>query len=754
MINRPFLISLLSCLSWLHWNVAAAAEDEPRSALILYGSTGIANWNQNFNNALREHIGSDWGQYFTPEFLSLVSATAAERELIARSLALRYSEKDIDLVVAVLPEANSFVHDWAHIFAPGAATLHVLPGSDVLAEAGHQSSEAYIVSAIDEAVSGTMALLPRVLPDLPRLYVVSGVSTSDAIYLERFQATLHDTSFAADVVYLRGLPPEEMVATLQDAPAESAILFITYDMDRTGREWAALTISQALVENTDLPVFTFADSLPAHGALGGFVTSVDSYAAASAAIIRDMVDGIFPIEPVTADPVYLFNGEQLDRFDVNRRLLPAGSLIVNDPPNLWRDYRWWIVGGLVVFAIQLLLIALLLASMRRRRAAEAELRRTQKLEALGSLAGGIAHDFNNTLMAIVANTELAMEDRPGDEELQDQLGNVLAASRRARNMVRQILMFSRQAVQQSATGLDTETHLKECVSQLHSALSRRCRVELQCASPLAPVIFDATQLHQVLLNVCVNAEQAMVSGGVITIQARNETVDWTRNLLNQRLPPGDYVRISISDSGNGISAENLRRVFEPFFSTKPPGQGTGLGLTLAYQIMKTHRGYIDLASQPGHGTRVTLYLKAATDQASVPEPRQHARPARGNDEPILLVDDDVMVLDTTRRLLESLGYRVHAYASSVEALQCFQKGADSFRLIYSDLSMPEMDGVRLITRARRLRPDIPVILCTGYQESADASELENCRILLKPVGAMEIAKTVADALNATASPAT
>ncbi|MEX2469470.1 MAG: ATP-binding protein, partial [Pseudohongiellaceae bacterium] len=459
-------------------------------------------------------------------------------------------------------------------------------------------------------------------------------------------------------------------------------------------------------------------------------------------------------QPVSAQPAYLFNGAQLDRFGINRRLLPPGSLIVNDPANLWRDYDQWIIAGVVIFALQMLLIALLLEAIRRRRVAEAELQRTQKLDALGSLAGGIAHDFNNTLMSIVANTELAMEDHSEDTALKKQLGNVLAASQRARNMVRQILLFSRQSATQSVALLDTSAQLQESVAQIRSSLPLNCRIDLNCASGLAPVYFDSTQLHQVLLNLCVNAEHAMGGAGVIAIQAQNETVNWSRHLFNQKLPPGEYVTISVSDSGSGISAEDLRRVFEPFFSTKAAGKGSGLGLALVYQIMKAHKGFIDLNSQPEHGTRVTLYLKGAADPEAASEPPlRTSRKSRGDNEPILLVDDDIMVLDTTRHILENLGYEVHAFSNSVEALRRFQKDPDYFRLIFSDLSMPEMDGVRLITRARQTRPTIPVILCTGYQESVGANELENCRILLKPVGAVEIAEAVAGALNEAAGPA-
>lgn len=745
----PLLYLSLVCCCWqpLLASEELVPGDEELNALVLYGSAGIATWNQTFNQTLLSELGPELSQQITPEFLSLVGASEVDRQLIAQSLALRYSNHTIDLVVAVLPESNRFVHDYAQVFAPDAAVLHVLPGVELANENLHGDNEALILSAADDALAQTLDLISLLLPDTTQVYVVAGVGDTDRTYTRRVEIAAERSQPDYELIYLSGLPPDELLSTLRASPPNSAILMTTYDLDTEGQEWRTLVISDQLVEQTDLPVFSLASTQPLSGALGGSVTTPNAYAATAADMLNQMLAGDIPEQPVIGAAVNMFNGAQLDRFGINRARLPEGSLIVADPPNLWRQYRAWIITGVVVFFIQLALIALLLQSKRRHAVTEAELRRTQKLEALGSLSGGIAHDFNNILMSIVANAELGLKENADEPKLKQKFTNILTSSDRAKHLVRQILMFNRQATGMEPKSLNLASHIEDSVSQIRAFMPESCVVEIHYADDLASAKIDPTRFHQLLLNLCVNAQHAVEGRGLITIVARNVNVERSRTFFNQTLNPGDYVVISVRDNGSGIKADDMTRVFEPFFSTKPAGQGTGLGLALVYQIIKSHGGYIDLESKPGEGTTVTMYLPAESRGGEELKPLSQLTQGRGSNESILLVDDDEMVLDVTRQAMLNMKYQVKAFSSSVGALKHFRKNPDRYDLVFSDLSMPEMDGVRLISNIRQVRSDIPVVLCTGYMESVGAGEIDNCQYLQKPASSGEIAEALFNALH-------
>jgi len=378
---------------------------------------------------------------------------------------------------------------------------------------------------------------------------------------------------------------------------------------------------------------------------------------------------------------------------------------------------------------------------------EDALRQAHKMEALGNLAGGIAHDFNNILMAIAGSAEIAEMSLDDAETVRTQLANVLTASDRAKGLIGQILMFSRRGEDDTLGPVDLAALLEESVALLHASLPKTVTMDLSVGEDLHDVTANAMQLQRAVMNLCANSAYAMHEEGTIVISARNLTVHSHLQLLKQVVPPGDYVVLSVADTGDGIDPELLGRVFEPFFTTKPVGKGTGMGLAMVYGMARSHGAYLDLMSEPGVGTTVTLYLRPSSDAAAAPAKRA-APMLRAGEGRVLLVDDEALVAATTGRILEHLGYSVTSFTRPKEALAAFEADPHQFDLVISDQSMPELDGVALLGTVAAMRPDIPTILCTGYLDAVKRAGLPAPKfaVLNKPCSVAAISAAVSGAL--------
>ncbi len=368
------------------------------------------------------------------------------------------------------------------------------------------------------------------------------------------------------------------------------------------------------------------------------------------------------------------------------------------------------------------------------RRAEERLRQAQKMEAIGLLAGGIAHDFNNLLSPIIGYTELALLRLPEDHPASQGLGQVLAAANRAKDLVRQILTFSRQETSDKRP-LRLEPLVKETVQFLQSSIPACVELRTDLDPGAGPVLCDPTEIQQILMNLCTNAYQAVGTGGG-SIEIR----------LAQ--PGGGPVVLSVSDDGQGIAPEVIDRIFEPYFSTKPQGEGTGLGLALVHGIVESHGGRIEVDSEVGRGTTVTVYLPEAdvVDAArrSVGDPEVATGTGR-----ILVVDDDEQVATVTAGILQELGYRVVARVDSLEALAMFQRDPTAFDLVVADQTMPDLSGLEMAKRLFEIRPDVPVLLYTGrvgaeLERSARAAGIRG--VLSKPLRRHDLATAVAGVL--------
>ncbi|HWA74299.1 MAG TPA: PAS domain S-box protein [Polyangiaceae bacterium] len=349
-------------------------------------------------------------------------------------------------------------------------------------------------------------------------------------------------------------------------------------------------------------------------------------------------------------------------------------------------------------------------------ALQEQLRQTQKLEALGTLAGGIAHDFNNILSAIISFTELAKMDNPDNAELSDNLSEVLKACGRATNLVSQILSFSRQQ-RQERRKIPITPVIGEVLRLLRSSLPSTIEIGKNFEPNLPQVLADATQLHQVLMNLCTNAAHAMNGRGQLKVTLSAYKLPPNAQSPHPELAPGDYLRLEVSDTGMGMDAAVANRIFEPFFTTKRPGEGTGLGLSVVHGIIKDHDGVITVESEVGRGTTFRIYLPAVIAETRVEPDQVLEGVPRGRGERVLFVDDEPTLCDAAERILLRLGYQPIVFPSSELAFQALQRDPHRFDVVLTDLTMPNMTGVDLISEVRKLRPSLPIVLTSGYSGS-------------------------------------
>jgi len=381
---------------------------------------------------------------------------------------------------------------------------------------------------------------------------------------------------------------------------------------------------------------------------------------------------------------------------------------------------------------------------------QTQLFQAQKMETIGTLAGGIAHDFNNILSPIIGYTDMARDMLAEDDPVRDDLEQVLKAARRAKDLVEQILVFSSHVDHERRT---VQPHLvaREVFQLLRSTLPSTITLSQHIDTNAGAIVANAGQIHQVIMNLCTNASHAIGDrDGTIRIELRDEVVDASLSETRPALRPGPYVVLTVSDDGVGMDANTLSRIFEPFFTTKDVGEGSGLGLSVVHGIVTAHDGDIVVESAPGGGTTFRLYFPA-TEPSSVVDDSDAGdyAPALAG-EHVLLVDDNTDIVGMSSRLLEPFGYRVTSTTDSRVALKVFRRSPEEFTVVVTDLTMPRMSGVELARKLRAIRPDIPVVMMTGYSgtvtdEAAKAEGIDE--LIQKPVGARALTQKIRAAID-------
>jgi PAS domain S-box-containing protein len=379
---------------------------------------------------------------------------------------------------------------------------------------------------------------------------------------------------------------------------------------------------------------------------------------------------------------------------------------------------------------------------------QSRLAQAQKLEAIGTLAGGIAHDFNNILGAILGFTEIALDDIPEGTSTRQDLAQVLKAAYRAKELVGQILSFSRQGEAQERRPIKVGLVVIEALRLIRATIPTTIELRQQITVDAGPVLADPTQIHQVVMNLCTNASHAMrEKGGVLEVGLAEVEMDDAEAVNAPALLPGSYLRLSVRDTGHGMDHATIERIFDPYFTTKGVGDGTGLGLAVVHGIVVRHEGGITVSSEPGKGTTFQVRLpKLETAR----ETESEVLPIRGGSERILFVDDEEPLASLVEKMLGQLGYRVTVQMDSMEAVDLFRAQPDAFDLIVTDYTMPHMTGIDLAAEILRIRPDIPIVLCTGFSENITAKKAQELGIkefIMKPLTKRTLAAVIRKALT-------
>jgi PAS domain S-box-containing protein len=378
---------------------------------------------------------------------------------------------------------------------------------------------------------------------------------------------------------------------------------------------------------------------------------------------------------------------------------------------------------------------------------ERRLRQAHKMEAIGTMAGGIAHDFNNMLAIIIGNAEMALHDIPEDSFSRHNIDQVLDASLRAKDLVKQILAFSRQT-DKTARPINIIQATEDSLKLLRSTIPTSVEISNKFELDERFIKVDPTQFHQLIINLCTNATQAMHDKGVLKIGLTE--INLTKDSANQLgKEPGSYIRLSVSDTGEGMDPATIDRIFDPFYTTREVGQGTGMGLSVVHGIVESHGGFITVESEPGKGSTFHVFFPVA-EKMPIDDEIEESRTLPIGNERILFVDDEKALTVIGSKMLEQLGYTVTTFTSSTVALEIFKSQQDGFDLIITDMAMPDLTGKELAAELLKVRPDIPIILCTGYSSiisKENAEEFGIREFCMKPWNMKQLAKTVRKVLD-------
>ena len=469
----------------------------------------------------------------------------------------------------------------------------------------------------------------------------------------------------------------------------------------------------------------------------------------------EKISGYSRREALGRSPAFLRSGRYDDAF--YRQLLTTihgGRTWKGDLVNRRRDGRIYVVEATIspVFDEQGEISHFV--SVRRdvteERRLEKVRQRMQRFEAIGTLAGGIAHDFNNILTPIMGYSELCKSMLPADSRIRDNLEQIVLAANRARELVRQILTFSRQK-EARRLPLDIRMVVKEALKLIRAALPADISIEQQIEAGREHVLADPTEIHQVVMNLCTNAQYAMFeTGGTLKVHLGRVEIDKKEAAATPGLRAGAYLQLTVEDTGCGIPPQILDRIFEPYFTTRGDDRGTGLGLATVHGIVTSIGGVVTVHSEPRHGTVFDVFLPVVEPPPGTEKDKEE-QPVPGGDERILFVDDEPMIADLGRKMLGQLGYAVTATTDPVAALALLRRNPGCFDLLITDMTMPGMSGMELVQETNALRPELPVIVCTGFNRKMPHQEWNdqnNVRqLLMKPLGFRELARAVRSALD-------
>ena len=606
-------------------------------------------------------------------------------------------------------------------------------------------------------VEGTVDLMLELHPSTSEILMITDATLSGEYFLNRLKRAEPEFSGKITFNYLTNPDMEQLGAMLRSLPSTTLVLWAIYLRTPDGVSIRCEDSVRYVADNSSQPVYCIWDVV-GQGVVGGKVTSPNYQGEVVAERALDLLRGK-PIEemPVVGSPmVYLFDYAALQRFDITEKVLPSDSLIMNQPYSVYQEYKQIIllVCGFVV--VLLIVIIVLVVDIQKRRQAERalldrdeQLRQTEKMSALGQLAGGIAHDFNNQLAGVVGYADLLLSELQ-DEELKGFASGIKKSALRSADLTAQLLAFSRRG-KYLAVPMDVHVVLNEVVSILERSIDKRIRLSLLLRARNSIIVGDPSQLQNALFNIALNARDAMPDGGEIRLETGDIVLDEAScRTLRNAVSPGKYISVVISDTGCGMDEDTKPHIFEPFYTTKEVGKGTGMGLASVYGTVSNHLGAIVVKSELEEGTMITVYLPTSEDplnETLANEPIQ--QPVRGT-ATILLVDDEEVIRNMAGDILRALGYRVAVCCDGREAVDYYRKHWQEIDLVLLDMVMPEMNGCEAFRAMRENNPDVRVILSSGYSINGEAQEILDNGVkafIGKPYGRTELSSIVARILS-------
>lgn len=864
------LVSFAVFATCLSYPALGNAADASRKITVLFDTNTLTEWKRSFADGLQDHIEGSDSELKTRvafEYLGLNDLPSGGLpDVLIEMLKYKQSIDPSHVVVSTLSPNASSLYNFGEELYVGVPKIYALSSTELEARIQAEDPDVHFLYGTGEStVRNMLEVVPRLLPDSERLYVVSGNSLIDLRFKNDATNALYELKPELEIHYLTGLPPDRLVAAIADLPEKSVVYLLTYQKDIEGSALDQVEIARAIAQTAPVPVFALFTSLYVDGVVGGNFTN--SYEAGRQ--VAEMSLGILggqPSDGIMRIPVtFRFDHRQLRRWGIDRSLVPPGSILDHPEVSFYQLYSSYIYGVASAFVMLLGMLVVLkrqaknldrqksflesvinsipdailitdaqgkifasnrgvadvfgypqeeLLGMRTesllaedqsddlwiaadteqgieprvirylsrdgtmfsgetivtkitdtagetlgrfalvrdittRLTREDQQRQSQKMEALGELVGGISHDFNNLLSVITGYAELAL--LPGrDGARASSVSEILKATRRAKALVQQIMAFSRDTTTEHAP-VDLTLLMRETMKLMEVSIPRTIEIVEKIDETALAVMGTAVQIQQVVMNLVTNASYAMQSNhGTLTASLKAQVTTEGRNLSHGELSPGSYTVLSIADTGTGMTPEVMAKVFDPFFSTKDAGEGSGMGMTMVYKLAKVHGAVIDIQTAVDIGTCVSIYFPAV-EVARVESKREDDKSVLlGAGQCILMVDDEEAVLTVQSELLSSLGYEVRCFIDAESALAELRGHPDRYDLLLSDENMPKLTGLQLVREVRKFNTSIPVVICTGYAEKLSHRQIEQLRlsgVLRKPCTRRELSATLANVFN-------
>lgn len=753
-------------------------ESLPR-VLALYSYRAGMSWTDSLAHGIRSVLDDPKNPLcdYRAEFMDTKRLSSDEYfEALKNLFRMRYSRDEFALIIACDDDAFRFLRKYRdELFG---TTPVVFCGVNYFTPElldGFTNCTG-VVEAYD--LRATLDFALKVHPNTKRVYVINDDTVTGVANRRRVDEIAPDYTNRVVFAHLHDTTMRELIAEVMAIPSDSLLLLMSFNRDRAGQEFRYRDAARMILSSAGVPAYGVWDFYLGSGIVGGCLTSGESQGRSAAELARRILMGesASNIPVVTESPNrYMFDYRQLVRWKIPLSALPPDSVLINQPRQQYQISRnvLWFTGlalGVLVGLVVILIIEVIerrraqkvLAETNRRlqkemaereeaekalRASEEQVRQMQKLEALGRLAGGVAHDFNNILTSVLGFSKMALEQLPANSPVRSDLEEVVNAAQRAVGVTRQLLALGRRQMLQ-AQPVDLNKIVTGMDRLLRHILGEDVELVTLLADNLPPVLGDTGYLEQVLLNLAVNARDAMPCGGKLYITTSQVELQPGKLGAPPDIRPGIYVQLEVRDTGQGMTPDVLRRAAEPFFTTKKPGEGSGLGLSVVYGIVRQLGGGVSIQSEPNVGTTVRVWL-VAMPGAQVADTKSESQKMPRGSETILIVEDDELVRRYFTRVLEPLGYRIMQAENGHDALHQYGALVGQIDLLMTDVVMPGMSGRDLVRHLRGAKPDLKVLYVTGFsKEMAGRSGLAKSEpTLLKPVTAEKLALTVRRVLD-------